>query len=67
MTRPVAINGGMVGQIVGLCINGWISDRFGYRKSILGPQCLMIALIFILFFAQNIQTILAGKLLPGIP
>ncbi|KAK7421221.1 hypothetical protein QQX98_002351 [Neonectria punicea] len=60
-------NGGMVGQIVGLYINGWISDRFGYRKSMLGSQFLMIALIFIPFFAQNIQTIPAGNILLGIP
>ncbi|CAH0056873.1 unnamed protein product [Clonostachys solani] len=60
-------NCGMVGQIVGLYINGWVSDHFGYKKTMLGSQFAMICLIFIPFFAPNIQTILAGNTLLGIP
>ncbi|TPX08522.1 uncharacterized protein E0L32_010009 [Thyridium curvatum] len=60
-------NGGLVGQIIGLYINGFISDHFGYKRTMLFSQALMISLIFIPFFAPNIQTILAGNILLGIP
>jgi SP family general alpha glucoside:H+ symporter-like MFS transporter len=69
------------GSIIGLLGNGWASERFGYRKTILGAVSpispdkwhayaqlvMMIAVIFIPFFAQNIQTLFAGQLLAGIP
>lgn len=28
-------NGAQVGEIIGLAINGWSSERFGYRKTML--------------------------------
>ncbi|KAF4974838.1 hypothetical protein FZEAL_8299 [Fusarium zealandicum] len=59
--------GGMCGQIIGLYLNGWVSDAIGYKKSMILSQMMMIAFIFIVFFAQNIQTILAGQILLGIP
>ncbi|KAF5005439.1 hypothetical protein FDECE_8104 [Fusarium decemcellulare] len=59
--------GGMCGQIIGLYLNGWVSDAIGYKKSMILSQMLMIALIFIVFFAQNLQTILAGQILLGVP
>lgn len=60
-------NGGMVGQILGLYINGWISEMFGYKKTMLVSQVMMIAFIFLPFFAQNIQTILVGNILLSVP
>ncbi|KIW09858.1 hypothetical protein PV08_11959 [Exophiala spinifera] len=60
-------NGVQVGSIIGLWLNGIISDRFGYRKTMLVSLVLMIAFIFLPFFAQNIQTILAGAILCGLP
>ncbi|KAL1892654.1 hypothetical protein Sste5346_006940 [Sporothrix stenoceras] len=60
-------NSGMCGQIVGLFLNGYVTDRFGYKKTMIASQLLMIALIFVPFFAQNIQTILAGATVLGIP
>lgn len=59
--------GGLCGQIIGLYLNGWISEMFGYKKTMLGAQMLMIAFIFIPFFAQNIESILAGNILLGVP
>lgn len=73
------------GSILGLTVNGWASERFGYRKTILTAVSvvslisqppgslltfqlvMMIAVIFIPFFAQNIETLFAGQLLAGIP
>lgn len=56
-----------VGQILGLFANGIISERFGYKKTMIGSLTLTIAFIFILFFAQNVQTLLVGEILMGLP
>ena len=56
-----------VGQILGLFANGIISERFGYRKTMLGSLGMVIAFIFILFFAHNKVALLVGELLMGIP
>lgn len=56
-----------VGQIFGLFVNGIISEKFGYRKTMMGSLTLVIAFVFILFFAQNLATLLVGELLLGLP
>lgn len=60
-------NGANVGEILGLFITGWVSEKFGYRKTMIGALVLVIAFIFIPFFAQNVQTLLVGEILCGIP
>ncbi|RMZ82134.1 hypothetical protein DV737_g2182, partial [Chaetothyriales sp. CBS 132003] len=60
-------NGVQVGSIIGLYVGGVVSDRIGYKKTMFGSLALMIAFLFLPFFAQNIQTILAGALLCGMP
>jgi SP family general alpha glucoside:H+ symporter-like MFS transporter len=55
------------GQILGLFINGIVSERIGYRKTMLGSLSLVIGFIFVLFFAPNKETLLVGELLLGIP
>ncbi|KAK4686595.1 MFS transporter, SP family, general alpha glucoside:H+ symporter, partial [Tremellales sp. Uapishka_1] len=60
-------NGAQVGEIIGLAINGWSSERFGYRKTMIAALSMMICAIFIPFFAHNIQTLLVGEILQGIP
>ena len=59
--------GGMCGQIFGLYLNGWVSDAIGYKKTMILAQIIMIAFTFIVFFAKNIEMILAGQILMGIP
>ncbi|KAF5576109.1 major facilitator superfamily transporter [Fusarium pseudocircinatum] len=49
--------GGMCGQIIGLYINGWISDSFGYKRTMMATQILMVGLIFFPFFAPNLPTL----------
>lgn len=56
-----------VGQIIGLFINGIVSEKFGYRKTMLASLVCTIAFIFILFFAQDKATLLAGELCIGMP
>ena len=76
-------NGAQVGEIIGLALNGWASERFGYRRTMIAAVShphdvtnqtevwsqlsLMICAIFIPFFARNIQTLLAGEIIQGIP
>lgn len=40
-------NGAQVGEIFGLALNGWASERFGYRKTMIVALTCMIAFIFI--------------------
>lgn len=60
-------NGVSIGGIIGLFINGIASERYGYRKTMIVSLVFTIAFIFILFFAQNVQTLLVGEILLGIP
>ncbi|CZR67483.1 probable transporter (major facilitator superfamily) [Phialocephala subalpina] len=60
-------NGALCGEILGLFINGIISEKYGYRKTMIVSLAMMIAFIFIPFFSHNIQTLLAGEILCGIP
>ncbi|KAL2835419.1 putative transporter [Aspergillus pseudoustus] len=60
-------NGALCGEILGLFITGICQDRFGYRITILGALCLVTGFIFILFFAQNVEVLLVGEILCGLP
>ena len=60
-------NGARVGEILGLLINGIVAERYGYRFTMIGSLIAMIAFIFIPFFAQNVETLVAGTVLMGIP
>ena len=55
------------GQILGLFLNGIVSEKYGYRKTMMGSLIATCGFIFILFFAQNVQTLLVGEILMGIP
>ncbi|KAJ5972418.1 Major facilitator superfamily domain general substrate transporter [Penicillium vulpinum] len=55
------------GQIIGLFVNGIVSERYGYRKTLMACLATTVGFIFILFFAPNVQTLVAGELLMGIP
>jgi SP family general alpha glucoside:H+ symporter-like MFS transporter len=60
-------NGILVGEILGLFVTGFISEKLGYRKTIIGALVLVIAFIFIPFFAKSIVQLLVGEILLGIP
>ncbi|PWZ03711.1 general substrate transporter [Testicularia cyperi] len=61
------MNGSQVGSIIGLQITGIASERFGYRPTILVALILMTAFIFIPFFAPNLEILLLGQVLQGLP
>ncbi|KAJ5540914.1 hypothetical protein N7494_005990 [Penicillium frequentans] len=60
-------DGAAVGEIIGLFVTGYISERIGYRKTILGALIMIAGLIFIVFFAVDIKMLLIGEILCGLP
>ncbi|KAK2777171.1 hypothetical protein FQN53_002340, partial [Emmonsiellopsis sp. PD_33] len=60
-------NGARAGEVIGLLINGVVSERYGYRKTMVGSLISMIGFVFILFFAPNVQTLVIGEVFCGIP
>ncbi|KAL2815711.1 general substrate transporter [Aspergillus granulosus] len=60
-------NGAYVGEIIGLLLNGWASEKFGYRYTVMTCLVLMTAWIAIFFTAPNVQALLAAEILAGIP
>ena len=60
-------NGANVGSIIGLLINGWVSERIGYRKTVMACLLMITGFIAILFTAPNVQQLLAGEILMGLP
>ena len=54
-------------QIIGLFVNGILSERIGYRKMMMGSLFFVACTIFITFFAKNVQMLLAGYVLSGLP
>ncbi|KAI9367102.1 general substrate transporter [Aspergillus egyptiacus] len=60
-------NGAYVGEIIGLMLNGWASEKFGYRYTTMACLILMTAWISIFFTAPNVQALLAAEILAGIP
>lgn len=60
-------NGITCGEIIGLFIAGIVSERIGYRWTLIGAHMAVICFVFLLFFAQNIQMLLAGEILCGVP
>ncbi|GMF68177.1 MFS alpha-glucoside transporter [Aspergillus flavus] len=60
-------NGARVGEVIGLLINGLVSERLGYRWTMVSALTAMIGVIFLFFFAVNVQMLLAAEILAGIP
>jgi SP family general alpha glucoside:H+ symporter-like MFS transporter len=60
-------NGAAVGEIIGLVLNGFVAERFGYRKTMLGALSSITCLIFIQFFAPSVEVLQVGNILMGIP
>lgn len=60
-------NGTSTAQIIGLMINGIVSERIGYRWTMIVSLILVTAFIFIQFFAVNVRMLLAGYCLAGLP
>ncbi|KAF5010624.1 hypothetical protein FDECE_3226 [Fusarium decemcellulare] len=59
--------GNNVGSVFGLLLNGYMQSRYGARKVYMITMVFMAASIFILFFARNVEMLLAGNIICGIP
>ncbi|SMR54631.1 unnamed protein product [Zymoseptoria tritici ST99CH_1A5] len=60
-------NSSSCGQLIGLLLAGHISERFGFRKTMLGGLALASAFIFLQFFAPSLEILLVAQILFGIP
>jgi SP family general alpha glucoside:H+ symporter-like MFS transporter len=60
-------NGVIVGEIIGLFLNGWVSEAIGYRYTVMGCLLLIIAFTSIFFTAQTVVHLLIAEILCGIP
>ncbi|KAE9373635.1 maltose permease MAL61 [Stipitochalara longipes BDJ] len=60
-------NGANVGEIIGLFINGFVSERFGYRYTVMTCLVLIIGFTAIFFTAQSVIDLQVAEILCGIP
>ncbi|CAD0096701.1 unnamed protein product, partial [Aureobasidium vineae] len=56
-------NGALVGEVLGLLFIGYIVERIGYKKTMIGSLTLLTGFIFIVFFAQSLPMLLVGEIL----
>lgn len=56
-----------VGTIIGAFANGYFTQKYGYRKVLLGSLALIVGFVFIPFFAPSLPVLLIGEFLCGIP
>lgn len=57
----------IAGQVTGLLLMGWLTDRFGHRLVIMGGMIAMVGLNFITVFAPNVQILCVAMALNGVP
>ncbi|OAL39371.1 hypothetical protein AYO20_01241 [Fonsecaea nubica] len=60
-------NAAVAGEILGLMFNGFLTDRFGYHKTMVGTLIWMSLFVFLAFFAVDIKMLLAAQVLCGLP
>ncbi|EPS38206.1 hypothetical protein H072_8093 [Dactylellina haptotyla CBS 200.50] len=60
-------NGANVGEFIGLLVNGVVSERFGYKKTVLACLVVMAGLIAIPVTAKSVEALLVYYILAGIP
>lgn len=59
--------GATLGTFIGIPWGAWLVDRYGYRKTLMLNYLIITPLIAITTFAQNLEMLLIGGLLCGIP
>lgn len=58
---------GAVTNVLGLIVNGIVSERIGYRYTMMMALILITCTLFITFFAVNIEMLLVGYVLSSFP
>lgn len=52
-------------ECIGLLLNGFITDRYGYRKVMIGALIFMNLAVLVSFFATSLEMLLVAQLLSG--
>jgi SP family general alpha glucoside:H+ symporter-like MFS transporter len=65
--QVLLLTGYCLGTIIGVFLNGYLSERFGHRWTLMGALVILNGLIFMMFFATNVQILFTSQLLCGIP
>lgn len=60
-------NGANVGEIIGLFINGFVSEKYGYRYTVMTCLTLIVAFTAIFFTAKDVVALQVAEILCGIP
>lgn len=60
-------NSSGVGAFFGALLNGFLVDRFGQKRTILGALVCLTGFLFIVFFSKQPGQLLAGEFLCGFP
>ncbi len=60
-------NSALCGEIIGLALNGWASEKFGYRKTLMGALSFLAVSIFFPVFAPSLPILALGEVVQGIP
>jgi len=58
---------GAFANICGAIFNGWATSRYGHRIVLMGCFVFLTGAIFVSFFAPNIEILLLGQFLCGLP
>ena len=56
-----------VTNVLGLLFNGVVSEKIGYRRTMMGALALITGSLFITFFAVNIKMLLVGYVVSAFP
>ncbi|KAL5114945.1 hypothetical protein ACEQ8H_007192 [Pleosporales sp. CAS-2024a] len=65
--QTIILNGTQVGCILGLIINGYMTEWIGYKKTMIGSMVFMVGAIFIPFFSTGLDMFLVGGIIQGLP
>lgn len=60
-------NGAVVGEIIGLFLNGIISERIGYRYTVMISLIWLTGFIALFYKAENLIMLQCAEILCGIP
>lgn len=55
-----------LGNIVGIYINAFLTERWGHKKTCLGTLGFLVAVLFMPFFATRVEVLFVGELLCGL-